>query len=75
MRAAHRKFLPVNITGVYDALLKLCNPFGTSILDVWRTGNAIPHEVPAESRLERHWAPPLGAVLGCAPALVGELLF
>ncbi len=32
-------------------------------------------DIAPQSRLERHWLPPLGAVLGFALALVGELLF
>ena len=32
-------------------------------------------DVAPQARLERHWAPPLGAVLGFALAVVGELLF
>ena len=32
-------------------------------------------DIAPQSRLERHWAPALGAVLGFALALVGELLF
>lgn len=31
-------------------------------------------DIAPQSRLERHWAPPLGAVLGFALALVGQLL-
>ena len=31
-------------------------------------------DIAPRSRLERHWAPPLGAMLGSAIALVGELL-
>ena len=31
-------------------------------------------DIAPQARLERHWAPPLGAVLGFALALVGELL-
>ena len=32
-------------------------------------------DIAPQARLERHWAPPLGAVLGFALALVGEMLF
>ena len=32
-------------------------------------------DIAPQSRLEHHWLPPLGAVLGFALALVGELLF
>ncbi|MDE0349204.1 MAG: ZIP family metal transporter, partial [Gammaproteobacteria bacterium] len=31
-------------------------------------------DIAPQSRLERHWAPPLGAVLGFALALVGQLV-
>ena len=31
-------------------------------------------DIAPQARLERHWAPALGAVLGFALALVGELL-
>ena len=32
-------------------------------------------DIAPQARLERHWAPPLGAVLGFALALAGEMLF
>ena len=32
-------------------------------------------DIAPQARLEHHWAPPLGAVLGFALALVGEMLF
>lgn len=32
-------------------------------------------DIAPQARLERHWAPPLGAVVGFALALVGEMLF
>ena len=32
-------------------------------------------DIAPQARLERHWTPPLGAVLGFALALVGEMLF
>ena len=32
-------------------------------------------DIAPQSRLEQHWAPPLGAVLGCALALLAEMLF
>ena len=31
-------------------------------------------DIAPQARLARHWSPPLGAVLGFALALVGELL-
>ena len=31
-------------------------------------------DIAPQSRLEQHWAPPLGAVLGFALALAGQLL-
>ena len=32
-------------------------------------------DIAPQARLERHWAPPIGAVLGFALALIGEMLF
>lgn len=32
-------------------------------------------DIAPQARLARHWAPPLGAVLGFALALTGEMLF
>ena len=32
-------------------------------------------DIAPQARLERHWAPPLGAVLGFALALVGQMVF
>lgn len=65
------------VCGVLGFLLLSDTPTATGVIMMFAAGGILYlvfQDIAPQAKLSRHWAPPLGAVLGFAVGLVGELM-